>query len=84
MGQRGYSEDSRPDLKQIVVEAALDEQGRPVCCELLAGNATDVKLFLPVIRAMKGESYYLRTELRGSCFDVLNTAGVAIPPTLHR
>ncbi len=53
MGQRGYSKDSRPDLKQIVVGAALDEQGRPVCCELLPGNATDVKLFLPVIRAMK-------------------------------
>ncbi len=53
IGQRGYSKDSRPDLKQIVVGAALDEEGWPVCCELLPGNATDVKLFLPVIRAMK-------------------------------
>ena len=53
IGQFGHSKDNRPDLKQIVVGAALDEEGRPVCCEFLPGNATDVRLFLPVIRAMK-------------------------------
>jgi len=53
IGQRGHSKDHRPDLKQMVVGAALDEEGRPVCCELLPGNATDVKLFVPVIKSMQ-------------------------------
>jgi len=53
LGQWGHSKDSRPDLRQMVVGAALDEQGRPVACELLAGNATDVKLFFPAIKALQ-------------------------------
>ncbi len=53
IGQRGHSKDHRPDLKQMVVGAALDEEGRPVCCELLPGNATDVKLLVPVIKSMQ-------------------------------
>jgi hypothetical protein len=53
LGQRGHSKDSRPDLKQMIVGAALDEQGRPVACELLPGNATDVKLFFPAIKALQ-------------------------------
>jgi hypothetical protein len=53
LGQLGHSKDGRPDLKQMVVGAALDEQGRPVACELLPGNATDVKLFLPAIKALQ-------------------------------
>ena len=32
---------------------ALDEQGRPVACEMLPGNATDVKLFFPAIKALQ-------------------------------
>jgi len=53
LGQRGHSKDSRPDLKQMIVGAALDEQGRPVACQLLPGNATDVKLFFPAIKALQ-------------------------------
>jgi len=53
LGQWGHSKDSRPDLRQMVVGAALDEQGRPVACELLPGNATDVKLFFPAIKALQ-------------------------------
>ena len=53
LGQLGHSKDHRPDLKQMVVGAALDEKGRPVCCEILPGNATDVKLLLPVIKGMQ-------------------------------
>ena len=48
IGQRGYSKDHRPDLKQMVVGAVLDESGRPVCCELWPGNTTDVKTLLPI------------------------------------
>jgi len=53
IGQRGHSKDSRPDLKQMIVGAALDERGRPVACQMLPGNATDVKLFFPVIKALQ-------------------------------
>ena len=51
--QWGHSKDNRPDLKQMIVGAALDEQGRPVACELLPGNATDVKLLFPAIKALQ-------------------------------
>jgi transposase len=53
LGQLGHSKDGRPDLKQMVVGAALDEQGRPVACEMFPGNATDVKLFFPAIKALQ-------------------------------
>ena len=53
LGQRGHSKDHRPDLNQMVVGAALDEEGRPVACELLPGNATDVKMLLPVIKGIQ-------------------------------
>jgi transposase len=53
LGQRGHSKDHRPDLNQMVVGAALDEEGRPVACELLPGNATDVKMLIPVIKGIQ-------------------------------
>ena len=53
LGQRVHSKDHRPDLNQMVVGAALDEEGRPVACELLPGNATDVKMLLPVIKGIQ-------------------------------
>src|SRR5512135_3641124 len=37
IGQRGHSKDHRPDLKQIIVGAVLDQAGRPICCELWPG-----------------------------------------------
>jgi transposase len=48
LGQRGYSKDHRPDLKQLVVGAVLDERARPIACELWPGNTTDVKALVPV------------------------------------
>jgi transposase len=53
LGAFGHSKDHRPDLKQIVVGAALDEDGRPVACQILPGNATDVKLFFPTVKALQ-------------------------------
>jgi len=38
LGQRGYSKDHRPDLKQLLVGAVLDGHGRPIACELWPGN----------------------------------------------
>ena len=48
LGQYGYSKDHRPDCKQIVVGAVLDQEGVPLCCEILPGNTSDVTQLLPV------------------------------------
>lgn len=53
LGQYGYSKDHRPDRKQIVVGVVLDDQGRPICCEMLPGNTTDVTTLIPVIDRLK-------------------------------
>jgi len=49
LGQHGHSKDHRPDLKQMVVGAVLDKEGRPLCCELWPGNTTDVKTLVPIV-----------------------------------
>jgi hypothetical protein len=48
LGERGHSKDHRPDLKQMVVGAVLDDAGLPICSEMWPGNAADVKSLLPV------------------------------------
>ena len=53
IGQRGHSKDSRPDLKQMVVGAIIDESGMPICCELWPGNVTDVTTLIPVVERLK-------------------------------
>ncbi len=49
LGKHGHSKDHRPDLKQMVVGAVLDQEGRPLCCELWPGNTTDVKTLVPIV-----------------------------------
>jgi len=49
LGARGKSKDARPDLKQMVVGAVLDGDGRPIACELWPGNTTDVKSLVPIV-----------------------------------
>lgn len=41
LGQRGYSKDHRPDLRQMILAVLIDGDGRPVCSEMWPGN-TDV------------------------------------------
>ena len=53
VGEWGDSKDNRPDLKQMVVGAVLDQEGNPVCCEMWPGNATDVKSLLPVVDRLR-------------------------------
>jgi len=53
IGHRGFSKDHRPDLKQMVVGAVIDDTGRPLCCEIWPGNTTDVKTLLPVTERMR-------------------------------
>jgi hypothetical protein len=58
LGQRGHSprgwaKDHRPDLMQMIVAVVMDEQGRPLCCEMWPGNTTpgpgDVTVLIPVV-----------------------------------
>jgi transposase len=53
LGQYGHSKDHRPDLKQMVVAAVLDGEGRPVCCELWPGNTTDVRTLVPIVDRLR-------------------------------
>jgi transposase len=53
IGQRGFSKDHRPDLKQMVVGAVIDDKGRPICCEMWPGNTADVKTLIPIAARMR-------------------------------
>jgi transposase len=53
VGANGKSKDHRPDLKQMVVGAVLDQEGNPVCCEMWPGNAADVKSLIPVVDRLR-------------------------------
>lgn len=53
LGQHGKSKDHRPDLPQMVVGLVLDQDGRPVCCELWPGNAADVRTLVPVVDRLR-------------------------------
>jgi transposase len=53
LGQYGHSKDHRPDLKQLVIAAVLDSEGRPVCCELWPGNTTDVTTLVPIVDRLR-------------------------------
>jgi hypothetical protein len=55
IGRRGNSKDHRPDLKQMVVGAVLDNKGNPICCELWPGNTADVKTLIPIVDRLKGK-----------------------------
>jgi transposase len=49
LGEKGHSKDHRPDLNQMVVGAVLDDEGKPICCEMWPGNTADVKTLIPVV-----------------------------------
>jgi transposase len=53
LGQYGHSKDHRPDRRQIVVGAVLDNRGQPICSEVWPGNRADVKTLLPVVDRLK-------------------------------
>lgn len=52
-GQYGNSKDHRPDLKQLVVAIILDNEGNPLCSEIVPGNTTDVTTLVPVAERLK-------------------------------
>ena len=53
LGAHGHSKDHRPDLRQMVLAAVLDGEGRPVCTEMLAGNTADMTVLLPVVDRLR-------------------------------
>jgi Transposase DDE domain len=53
LGQRGYSKDHRPDLKQMILAVVIDGDGRPVCSEMWPGNTADVTTLVPVIDRLR-------------------------------
>jgi transposase len=62
LGQYGHSKDHRPDLRQLVVGAVLDGEGRPICCELWPGNTADVTTLIPVV-----DRLWRRFQIRQVC-----------------
>jgi hypothetical protein len=62
IGRRGYSKDHRPDLRQMIVVVVMDDEGRPVCCELLPGNTADIPTLLPVVDRLRA-----RFDIRDVC-----------------
>ncbi len=53
LGRHGYSKDYRPDLNQMIVGLVMDQDGRPLCCELWPGNTADVTTLLPVVDRLR-------------------------------
>lgn len=53
LGERGFNKDGKPQCKQMVVGAILDDKGRPISCEMWPGNTTDVKTLLPVAKRLQ-------------------------------
>jgi transposase len=53
LGQKGHTKDHRPDLNQMVVGTLINDDGRPICCEIWPGNTADVKTLLPVTDRLK-------------------------------
>jgi len=48
LGEKGHSKDHCPENNQMIVGAVLDNNGKPICCEMWPGNTTDVKSLIPV------------------------------------
>ena len=53
IGQYGKSKNHRSDCKQMIVGAVLDQEGRPICCELWPGNTSDAKALIPIVDRLK-------------------------------
>jgi transposase len=60
MGQYGKSKDDRPDCKQMIVGAVLDQEGRPICCELWPGNTSDAKTLIPIVDRLRARFHIQR------------------------
>ncbi|MEA3303873.1 MAG: IS1634 family transposase [Pseudomonadota bacterium] len=91
--ERGYSRDHRPDLKQIVVQLITSQQAAlPVWLEVLSGNSSDKKSFIPTVQAYcqqmaEGQALYFVMDSAGYAEDNLKNLGgtlwlMRVPETL--
>lgn len=53
LGRKGLSKDRRADLNQMVIGALIDDNGRPISCEMWPGNTTDVNSLIPVVERIR-------------------------------
>jgi Transposase DDE domain len=53
IGQHGYSNNHRPDLRQMILAVLIDSDGRPVCSQMWPGNTADVTSLVPVIERLR-------------------------------
>ena len=71
--KRGYSRDSRPDCKQVVVGLVLDRDGFPKAHEVFDGNRTDRTTVEAILDALEGRVGRTRGATvvvdRGMAFD---------------
>lgn len=51
--QRGHSRDERPELRQIVIGLACDQNGYPVASEVFSGNTTDTLTVVPMLERLR-------------------------------
>jgi len=77
IGRRGFSKDHRPDLSQMVVGAAIDDNGRPICPEMWPGNTADVTALVPVAER-------LQKRFAISSFCVVGDRGMVSNDTLEK
>jgi transposase len=53
LGRRGFSKDHRPDLRQMIVGAVMDSEGKPICAPMWPGNRTDVTTLRPLVNDLR-------------------------------
>jgi transposase len=53
LGAYGHSKDHRADLKQMILAAVIDGDGRPICTEMLPGNTANATVLLPVVDGLR-------------------------------
>lgn len=51
--QRGHSKDQRPELRQIVIGLACDQNGYPVASDVFSGNTTDSITVVPMLERLR-------------------------------
>jgi len=75
LGKKGLSKDHRPDLNQMVVGAVIDDNGKPICCEMWPGNTTDVKTLIPVVDRVRKRFNTRMRKVNVVKLNVLSRAG---------
>ena len=51
--RHGHSKDKRPDLKQMILAVVIDNDGRPICSEMMPGNTADVSVLMPIVDRLR-------------------------------